>query len=584
MHDSNKFEKVDPRPTVEIYLPDGEVLRGPRGAVVGDFLASLNGGPPSTGKYSNGTPLPAPMVGAVVNGQLRELTYPIEIESKVRPVTMGEPDGMRIYRRSLTFLLETAFEELFPEGTITIDHSVSSGGYYCQIDISDPLSPHEIERLETRMHALVEEDIAFKRSVLPLQDALNYFKSKGQDDKVQLLAFRRKDYVTMYQLNECRDYHHGYMVPSTGYLQWFALAPTSHGFTLRFPRRHKPTELLPLPDYSKLLVTFLRYGDWLNRLGISSAGALNDAIYTGRIREVILVSEALHEQRVADIADEVADNMGRARLVFIAGPSSSGKTTFAKRLSVQLLAHGIAPFSFEMDNYFVERDKTPVDENGEYDFESLQALDLKQLAHDLKHLIAGESIQMPNFNFVTGQREIGEVAQLDHDQIIIMEGIHGLNPNLLPDISPEMSFRIYVSALTQLNLDRHNRVSTTDTRLLRRVVRDARERGYNCLATISRWESVRRGEKRYIFPYQEHADSMFNSALAYELPVLKSLAEPLLLQVPLGTPEFIEAKRLLAFLEWFIPCDDELVPDNSILREFIGDSILHDFKLWSNRH
>jgi uridine kinase len=495
---------------------------------------------------------------------------------------MSEPDGMRIYRRSLTFLLEAAFEELFPEGSIAIDHSVSSGGYYCQISIQDPLSPHEIERLEERMRALVDEDIAFKRYVLPLQEALKYFKAKGQNDKVQLLAFRSKDYVTMYQLNECRDYHHGYMVPSTGYLQWFALAPTSHGFTLRFPRRHRPTELLPLPDYSKLLATFLQYGDWLNRLGISSAGALNDAIYTGRIREVILVSEALHEQRVADIADEVADIMDQARLVFIAGPSSSGKTTFAKRLSVQLLAHGIAPFSFEMDNYFVERDKTPVDENGEYDFESLHALDLKQLAHDLKHLIAGESIQMPRFNFVTGQREMGEVAQLEPDQIIIMEGIHGLNPNLLPDIPPEMTFRIYVSALTQLNLDRHNRVSTTDTRLLRRVVRDARERGYNCLATISRWESVRRGEKRYIFPYQENANSMFNSALAYELPVLKSLAEPLLLQVPLGTPEFIEAKRLLAFLEWFIPCDDELVPDNSILREFIGDSILHDFKLWTN--
>jgi uridine kinase len=237
-----------------------------------------------------------------------------------------------------------------------------------------------------------------------------------------------------------------------------------------------------------------------------------------------------------------------------------------------------------MDNYFVERDKTPVDENGEYDFESLHALDLKQLTHDLKHLIAGESIQMPRFNFVTGQREMGEVVQLEPDQIIIMEGIHGLNPNLLPDIPPEMTFRIFVSALTQLNLDRHNRVSTTDTRLLRRVVRDARERGYNCLATISRWESVRRGEKRYIFPFQENADSMFNSALAYELPVLKSLAEPLLLQVPLGTPEFIEAKRLLAFLDWFIPCDDELVPDNSILREFIGDSILHDFKIWSNGH
>jgi uridine kinase len=584
MSDSKKFEKIEPRPKVEIHLPDGDVLSGPRGAVVGDFLASLNGGPPTAGKYSNGTPLPAPIVGAVINGQLRELTYPIEIESNVRPVTMGEPDGMRIYRRSLTFLLETAFEELYPEGSIAIDHSVSSGGYYCQISNPDPLTSQDIEALEERMHALVEEDLAFKRYVIPLQDALDYFKSKGQDDKVQLLAFRSKNYVTIYQLNECRDYHHGYMVPSTGYLQWFALAPTRNGFTLRFPRRHRPTELLPLPDYTKLLGTFLLYGDWLNRLGISSAGALNDAIYTGRIREVILVSEALHEQRVADIADEVAENMDRARLVFVAGPSSSGKTTFAKRLSIQLLAHGIAPFSFEMDNYFVEREKTPVDENGEYDFESLHALDLEQLAHDLKHLIAGESIQMPSFNFVTGLREMGEVAQLDPDQIIIMEGIHGLNPNLLPDISPEKTFRIYVSALTQLNLDRHNRVSTTDTRLLRRVVRDARERGYNCLATISRWESVRRGEKRYIFPYQENADAMFNSALAYELPVLKSLAEPLLLQVPLGTPEFIEAKRLLAFLEWFIPCDDDLVPDNSILREFIGDSILKDFKIWSNGH
>jgi uridine kinase len=584
MLDSKKFEKVEPRPTVEIHLPDGAVLRGPRGAVVGDFLAALNGGPPSAGNYPNGSPLPAPIVGAVVNGQLRELTYPIEIESRVRPIRMSEPDGMRIYRRSLTFLLETAFEELYPDGSIAIDHSVSSGGYYCQVSIPDPLTPHEIERLEMRMRTLVEKDIAFTRFVLPLQDALDYFKTKGQEDKVQLLAFRSKDYVTMYQLNECRDYHHGYMVPSTGYLQWFALAPTSQGFTLRFPRRHRPTELLPLPDYSKLLATFLQYGDWLNRLGISSAGALNNAIYTGRIREVILVSEALHEQRVADIADEVADHMDRARLVFIAGPSSSGKTTFAKRLSVQLLAHGISPFSFELDNYFVERDKTPVDENGEYDFESLHALDLEQLAHDLKHLIAGESIQMPHFNFVSGQRELGEVVQLESDQIIIMEGIHGLNPNLLPDIPRELTFRIFVSALTQLNLDRHNRVSTTDTRLLRRVVRDARERGYNCLATISRWESVRRGEKRFIFPYQENADSMFNSALAYELPVLKSLAEPLLLQVPLGTPEFIEAKRLLAFLDWFIPCDDELVPDNSILREFIGGSILHDFKIWSNGH
>ncbi len=582
MAESRKFKQVKPRPTVEIHLPNGDVLRGPRGAMVGDFLATLNGGPPSGSVHPNGSTVSPPIVGAVVNGQLRELTYPIEIESKVKPVTMGEPDGMRIYRRSLTFLLETAFEELFPEGSIAIDHSVSSGGYYCQVSTPDPLTSQEIGRLEARMRSIVEMDIPFNRYVVPLQEALDYFQSKGQDDKVQLLAFRRKDYVTIYQLNECRDYHHGYMVPSTGYLQWFALAPTLQGFTLRFPRRHRPTELLPLPDYPKLLATFLLYGDWLNRLGISSAGALNDAIYTGRIREVILVSEALHEQRVADFADEVADNMDRARLVFIAGPSSSGKTTFAKRLTVQLLAHGISPFSFEMDNYFVNREQTPRDENGQYDFESLHAIDVNQLAHDLKRLIAGDTIQMPRFNFVTGQREMGEVVQLETDQIIIMEGIHGLNPNLLPEIPANQTFRIYVSALTQLNLDRHNRVSTTDTRLLRRIVRDARERGYNALETIGRWESVRRGEKRYIFPYQENADIMFNSALAYELPVLKSLAEPLLLQVPLGTSEFIEAKRLLAFLEWFLPLEDDLVPDNSILREFIGDSILREFKLWPN--
>ena len=578
------FQRVEPRPMVEIHLPDSTVLCGPRGAMVGDFLKALNGGPPSKGVYPNGSALSAPIVGAIVNGQLHELTYPIKFESQVIPVTMGEADGMRFYRRSLTFLLEAAFEELFPDGSIFIDHSVSSGGYFCHVSDREPLTPAELEQLEQRMLSMVEQDLPLSRFEVPLQEAIDYFQSKGQDDKVQLLAFRRKDYVTLYQLLDCRDYLHGYMVPSTGYLQWFALVPTEQGFTLRFPRRHRPTELLPLPDYTKLLSTFLQYGSWLHTLGISSAGALNDAIYTGRIREVILVSEALHEQRVADIADEVAESMEHTRLVFIAGPTSSGKTTFAKRLTIQLLAHGIAPFSFAMDNYFIDRDQTPRDENGEFDFESLEALDHKLIAHDLKHLISGESIQMPNYNFLTGHREMGEIVQLAPGQIIILEGIHGLNPNLLPEIPPDQTFRIFISALTQLNLDRHNRVSTTDTRLLRRIVRDARERGYNALETIKRWESVRRGEKRYIFPYQENADAMFNSALVYELPVLKSLAEPLLLQVPLGNLEFIEAKRLLAFLEWFLPLESDLVPDNSMLREFIGDSILDEFTLWSNHH
>jgi uridine kinase len=278
----------------------------------------------------------------------------------------------------------------------------------------------------------------------------------------------------------------------------------------------------------------------------------------------------------------VAARLNDVRLVLVAGPSSSGKTTFSKRLTVQLLAHGVSPFPLEMDNYFLDRARTPLDENGVYDFESLRALNRQQLAADLKRLIDGEAVQLPHYNFLTGASEPGEIHQLDPGQIIILEGIHGLNPGLLPEISPEQTFRVYVSALTQLNLDRHNRVSTTDTRLLRRIVRDAQERGYNALETIRRWESVRRGEKRYIFPYQENADVMFNSALVYELSVLKPLVEPLLRQVPYGTPEYIEAKRLLAFLEWFLPLEGDLIPDNSILREFVGESILKDFRLWHN--
>ncbi|TLM97655.1 nucleoside kinase, partial [bacterium] len=308
----------------------------------------------------------------------------------------------------------------------------------------------------------------------------------------------------------------------------------------------------------------------------------NDAIAAGRTREVILVSEALQEQQIAEIAEQVVDHAQQARIVLIAGPSSSGKTTFSKRLTVQLLAQGLSPYPIELDNYFVDRDQTPVDENGHYDFEALAALNTNLLADHLRRLIAREEVQLPHYNFRTGQSEPGDVVRLRKEQLIILEGIHGLNPNLLPSIPQEKTFRIYISCLTQLNLDRHNRISTTDSRLLRRIVRDARERGYSALQTISRWESVRHGEKTHIFPYQENADAMFNSALVYELSALKLLAEPLLRQVPHGTMEQIEAKRLLAFLEWFQPIPEEIIPDNSILREFIGGSILKEFKLWES--
>jgi uridine kinase len=451
----------------------------------------------------------------------------------------------------------------------------------------EPLTDEELANLNTHMRSIVEEDIPFTKREVPLSEAVAYFDAKGYTDKVRLLAHRQKDYLTLYRLEDHQDYHHGYMVPSTGYLKWFNLLPTNGGFTINFPRRNQPTQLQPMPSYPKLLATFRQYGQWLDRLGIASVGALDDSILAGRIHEIILVSEALHEEHVADIAEQITARYDQSnpakmvRIILIAGPSSSGKTTLAKRLTIQLLSQGISPYPLEMDNYFVDRGDTPKDEDGQPDFESVQAVDTHHLTQDLRRLVAGETVRMPHYNFRTGQGEPGDLIQLQPGQVIILEGIHGLNPELLPEFPVEQTFRIYASALTQLNLDRHNRISTTDTRLVRRIVRDASERGYTARETIQRWESVQRGEKRYIFPYQENADIMFNSALAYELSALKPYAEPLLRQVPFGTREYIEAKRMLALLEWFEPVSSDLIPDNSILREFIGGSILKEFKLWN---
>jgi uridine kinase len=558
---------VEARPTVQIHLPDGRVLEGRRGTQLAALLRPAN-------KPEE------PIVGAIVNGDLRELTYPIEMDSRVQPVTMGTADGMRIYRRSLTFMLAAAFEELFPEVRLTVDHSVSSGGYFCQVSGRQALEADELKRLEDRMRQLVEADLPFAKTQVPVEEAIDYFQAKGYTDKTRLLAHRRKPYLVLYQLGELRDYHHGYMLPSTGYLQWFSLEQTHGGFTLGFPRRHSPNRLLAPPEYPKLLATFREYGDWLETLGVSSVGALNDAIVANRAREVILVSEALHERRIAEIAAQIAGRWDTARVILIAGPSASGKTTFSKRLSIQLIALGLSPFPIEMDNFFVDREDTPKDAGGEYDYESFDALDRARLNRNLRGLIAGEAVRLPRYNFKEGRQEEGETVRLAPGQIIILEGIHGLNPQLVSEIPAQNTYRIYVSALTQLNLDRYNRVSTTDTRLIRRIVRDATQRGYTAAETIRRWESVRRGEQRYIFPFQENADVLFNSALVYEGPALASLAEPLLRQVPFGTDEHVEAKRLLAFLEWLLPVDTDLIPDNSILREFIGGSILQEFVPW----
>jgi uridine kinase len=563
-----KIETVAPRATVEAHLPDGRVLSGPRGATVGEFLQAA------------AVDQSAPLVAAVVNDELRELTYPVQMDIRLAPIDMASADGARIYRRSLTFLLSAAFANLFPQSHLEIDHSVSSGGFFCQITDRQPLSPAELAQLKQCMTDWVAKDEPFTRQEVSLKEASDYFAGRGYADKVKLLSHRSKDYVTLYELDDYRDYHQGYMVPSTGYLKWFDLIAAGDGFILRYPQRRAPTSLGAMPEYPKLLAAFRQYGEWLERLGIDSVGALNDAIQGGRSREIILVAEALHEQNIADIARQIAGRGEGARVVLIAGPSSSGKTTFSRRLAVQLLALGLSPFALELDNFFVDREKTPKGEDGEFDFEALEALDLDLLGRDLTALLAGESVVLPKYNFKAGRSETGETIQLGPEHIIIMEGIHGLDPRLVPEAVAKRAYRIYASALTQLNLDRHNRVSTTDTRLIRRIVRDARERGYTAAQTIGRWESVRRGEKKHIFPYQENADVMFNSALVYELSALKPLAEPILRQVPHGLPEYIEAKRLLAFLEWFLPVELDLIPDNSLLREFTGGSILKDFTIW----
>jgi uridine kinase len=564
---ASKIRPAQPRDSAQVWLDDGRVFEGPVGTPLEEFIRAA------------GSDSRAPTVAALIDNELRELTYRVETDVEVTPITMAQSDGFRIYRRSLAFLLVTAVHELYPEATVYVDHSLTFGGYYCHVQGRDPFSAVELAHIETRMREIVEANKPIRKSRVPLTDAVSLFQARGDEDKVRLLGHRRKGYLTLYNLLGFRDYFHGYMVPSSGYLSVFALQDYPPGFILRFPRTEPAMQLQPVVDYPRLLNVYREYGQWMELMGVSDVGCLNEAIAGERSRETILVAEALHEQRVARIADEIASRQGQVRLVLIAGPSSSGKTTFSKRLSIQLLANGLRPFALELDNYFVDREETPLDDQGEFDFEHLGALDVALFNEDLLRLLDGQDVALPRFNFKTGRRELGREARLHPDHIIIVEGIHGLNPDLVPNVPPGVSYRIYVSALTQLNIDKHNRVPTTDTRLIRRIVRDARYRGYSARQTIDRWGSVRRGEKRWIFPFQEHADVMFNAALLYELAVLKPFAEPLLLQVEPGTRAYVEAKRLLAFLGWFERLAPDLVPDNSILLEFVGGSILRDFHL-----
>jgi uridine kinase len=556
------------RENVQVRFEDGRAFNGPKGTTAEAFMMAA--APKTKGR----------IVAALINGQLRELAEPINGDALLVPVSMGESDGVRIYRRSLSFLMIAAAADVFPEETITVHHSMPFGGYYCERNGGRSLSDNELASLKERMQELVDANLPISRVRVPLDEALQLFRDNRDFEKANLFAKRRKDYLTLYELSGVRDYFHGFMVPSTGYLDLFDLHPYSDGFILQFPRRHEPDRLQEFEDEPRLARVFREYDEWLNIVGMPSVAALNRAISDGRTQEVILVAEALHNRQLASIAADIAALRPALKMVLISGPSSAGKTTFSKRLAIQLLALGIHPVAMNMDNYFVNRDETPRDESGEYNFEALEAVDVPLFRKHVKMLLRGETIEQPRFNFRRGEREPGTELSLGADQLLLIEGIHGLNPQLVEGIPPEAMFRVFISAFTQLNLDKHNRVPTTDTRMLRRIVRDVSRRGYSAADTIRRWPSVRLGEKNYIFPHQHNANVFFNSALVYELSVLKALAEPLLLQVEPGTRERIEANRLMAFLQWFDPVDREYIPSDSILREFTGGSILEDFEPW----
>lgn len=562
-----------PRESVRVTFKNGTVLEGAVGTPIEAFLKLY-----LEQQETSDTLL----MGGVLDGRLRELAYPVMRDGTLDQVLLSSSDGGRIYRRSLVMLMTTAAEELFPGVKVSVRYSIPEGGFYCKLINHAPFTQDELQALDARMRLIVEANEPVAKRIVPLEEATALFTSREEDDKIRLLEQRTRNSLTLYGLRGREDYYYGYMLPSTGYMRYFQLVGVNGGFILQYPQKENPTLVKPINTLSKIVSVFRQADEWLERMDVEDIGQLNRIVREDRAHELILVAEALHEQRIAHIAHEIGgqhESKG-VQLVLIAGPSSSGKTTFAKRLAIQLFAHGLRPYTVELDNYFVDRELTPKDANGEYDFESIQAINRDLFNDQLLQMMAGSKVQLPLFDFIKGKSVAGLKVQLSTNQIIIIEGIHGLNPELVPAIPADKIYRVYVSALTQLNTDNHNRISTTDVRLLRRIARDAQHRGYTATDTIMRWPSVRAGEKKNIFPYQDNADAMFNSALVYELAALRPLAEPLLLQVEPATPPHIEANRLLSFLRWVQPLSmkqQSMIPDTSLLREFIGASSLHEY-------
>ena len=511
------------------------------------------------------------IVAAKVNNKIEPLNYQAYHNKTVTFVDLSEPPGMRTYVRSLCFLLSKAVAEIHPEAQLYIEHPISLG-YFCRISNISAIDEKAIDAIKAKMWEYISADLPFEGIEEETEKVVKIFRDRGFEDKASLLETSGELYSKYYRMGDTVDYFYGCLTPSSGYIHLFDLELYNDGLLLRIPNRANPVELEPVVLQPQMYNVYREHLKLLNIIGVDNVGDMNIANKVGRMPDVIKISEAYQEKTIANIAEQIASRAG-VKVVLISGPSSSGKTTFRMRLEVQLMVNLIKPIGLSLDNYFVDRELTPLDENGGYDFESLYALDIPKFNEDLECLLKGEEVSLPTFNFSTGKREYkGNKLKLEENSILVIEGIHGLNPELTTSIPDYQKFKVYVSALTAISLDNHNRIPTTDNRLLRRMIRDYRYRGYSAIDTISRWQSVRNGEDKWIFPYQENADVMFNSAMMYEFAALRSYAEPILSQVPNNVPEYAEAHRLLKFLKYFNYINDRELPPTSLLREFLGGS------------
>jgi uridine kinase len=511
--------------------------------------------------------------GAIVNNQARELSFCVVKPKQIEFIDVSHPDGMRLYTRSLIFILYAAVKEVFPHVDFRVQNGISNG-YFCELrGLEREISESDVFSVKQEMQALIDADLPFLKKDVLTTEAVDLLMKQGLEEKAQLIEQQGHLYTHLYFLNELADYLYGHLLPSTGYIRNFGLVPYYDGLLLVVPRRKNFQKLRKVSYHDKLFEIFQEQKDWAGIIGVSTVGSLNARTLNGRGGEVLKISEALHEKKIAEIANMISSRNGDVKVVLIAGPSASGKTTFSKRLGVQLAVNGLRPHHVSLDDYFVDRELTPKDEHGEYDFEALEAIDVKFFNRQLIELFEGKKVQLPKFDFHRGKRTTnGETLQLGPGDILIVEGIHGMNPDLLTRVEERNTFKIFISALTQISMDEHTHISTADNRLLRRIIRDAKYRGYHAADTIKRWPSVRKGEERNIFPYQENADIMFNSATLYELAVLKKYADPLLKSVLENQVEYSEATRLLEFLSYFKQISDEEIPPTSLLREFLGGS------------